>query len=188
MVNFKFDRPVPGQSLTADPGKYPYERPPEINDPEEAMMYHVLKLSEPKVMKSAFGLLEQGVDLVTLVEGILRNGVANGIHSIDVSMIIAPTIHEYIKDTADAVGIEYDEGVDEEGDTEGSYKVNRNIALKKLTGGDTEAAPEMREEIELPARKQSPREDPRQLSLDLEDEQEQQEPMPSGKGLMSRGM
>ena len=46
--------------------------------------------------------LEAGLDLVRLVQGILRSAVMEGIHPIDVSLIIAPVIHEYIKGFTDA--------------------------------------------------------------------------------------
>ena len=40
----QFERPVPGQSLTTTPKSAPYERPPEITDPIEALDYHLDKL------------------------------------------------------------------------------------------------------------------------------------------------
>jgi len=181
MPDFRFGRPVPGQSLTSEPGKYPYERPPEINDPEEALMYHLLRLSEPQTMKAAFQTLEIGVDLVTLVEGLMRGAVSQGIHSIDVSMIVAPTVHEYIKDTADAIGIDYEEGLEEEDDGEASYKTNRMVAMRKLRELGVEP---MTEEEEVVASEPMPQEEETQMSLDLGEEEQ---PM-MGKGLMSRGM
>ena len=38
----------------------------------------------------------------------------DGIHSIDISLSIAPVIHEYIKGYADAMDIDYDEGFEDE--------------------------------------------------------------------------
>jgi len=40
----QFERPVPGQSLTTTPKSAPYERPPEITDPMEALDYHLDKI------------------------------------------------------------------------------------------------------------------------------------------------
>ena len=48
--------------------------------------------------------------MVTAVEGILRSAVLEGIHSLDVSILIAPHIHEYIKGQADVLKLNYDEG------------------------------------------------------------------------------
>lgn len=126
----RFGRPIPGQSLTTPPRNFPYERPPEITDPEQALQVHLYRLSEDETMEDVLYYLELGVDLVTMVEGILRAGVMNGLHSIDVSLIIAPAIHEFIKVTADEVGIEYEEGFeDKEGKKKKTYA--RNVLRAK---------------------------------------------------------
>tara|TARA_R110000796_G_scaffold153697_1_gene270272 strand:- start:976 stop:1521 length:546 start_codon:yes stop_codon:yes gene_type:complete len=109
-----FSAPIPGQSLTSEPKNSPWENPPQMNKPEEAVLWHLKKLDKPKSIKSVIGLLGLGLDLVTLTEGLLRGAVAEGRHSIDVSLLIAPVIHEYIKGIADASGVEYNEGLDDD--------------------------------------------------------------------------
>ena len=77
--------------------------------------------------------LELGVDLSTLVEGIARKAVLDGIHSIAISLSIAPVIHEYVKGYADAMDIDYDEGFeDEEQDRKLSEARNEILARKFL--------------------------------------------------------
>ena len=146
-----FDRPIPGQSLTDTPRNAPYERPPEVVDPEQALQIHLDRLNDPDRMEDAMFFLEMGVDLVTLVEGILRSAVMNGIHTIDVSLIIAPVIHEYIKSTADLLGVEFDEGFDnKEGRKRKTYARNAMLAKKKM--GQMGANPEaVASQIEEPA-------------------------------------
>ena len=106
----QFNRAIPGQSLTTPPKSAPYERPPQISDPLEAIDYHLEQLDDPKAVEELMFFLELGVDLSSLVEGVARKAVADGIHSIDISLSIAPIIHEYIKGYADAMDIDYDEG------------------------------------------------------------------------------
>ena len=125
-----FERPIPGQSLTAEPKSQAFERPPEITDPIEALDAHMDNLAREGAMEDALYFLEFGVDLVTLVQGILRGAVMEGIHSIDVSLIIAPVLHEHIKGFADASGVEYEEGFEnEEGKKALSYR--RDVARAK---------------------------------------------------------
>lgn len=125
-----FERPIPGQSLTAEPKSQAFERPPEITDPIEALDAHMDNLAREGAMEDALYFLEFGVDLVTLVQGILRGAVMEGVHSIDVSLIIAPVLHEHIKGFADASGVEYDEGFEnEEGKKALSYR--RDVARAK---------------------------------------------------------
>ena len=130
-----FDRPIPGQSLTTPPKNAPYERPPEVVDPEKALQIHLDHLTNPDRMEDAMFFLEMGVDMVTLVEGILRSAVMEGIHTVDVSLIIAPVIHEYIKSTADLLNVEYNEGFeDKQGKERRSYLRNTAMAQKKMEG------------------------------------------------------
>jgi len=109
-----FNAPIPGQSLTSEPRNYPWENPPEFPDAEGALLFHMDRLKKPDIMEAVAGLLTLGLDVVTLTEGILRGGVADGRHSIDISMLIGPIVHEYIVGVADAAGIDYDEGLEEE--------------------------------------------------------------------------
>jgi len=152
-----FERPIPGQSLTTEPKNAPYERPPEVVDPVEALNVHIENLLKPGAMEDALYFLEYGVDLVTLVQGILRGAVMEGIHSIDVSLIIAPVIHEYIKGFADADGLDYKEGWETEEEEKAlSYRRDAARAKKlmdKLREEEGQAIPttmkEMTEEPEM---------------------------------------
>ena len=161
-----FERPIPGQSLTAESKSQAFERPPEITDPIEALEAHMDNLAKEGAMEDALYFLEFGVDLVTLVQGILRAAVMEGIHSIDVSLIIAPVLHEHIKGFADAVGLEYEEGFEnKEGKKVLSYR--RDVArakemLKKIEeeeeedASSTDVISEAVEESEPEIEKQEP--------------------------------
>lgn len=165
-----FNKPIPGESLTSTPKNAPFENPPEVNDPEEALQIHLARLTEPDRMDKVMGLLDIGVDIQTMTEGILRSAVMNGIHSIDISLIIAPVIHEYIKLTADQVGIDYKEGFEEDEESESGidYMLSSIKSKEKLQEMDMipEEVPEQEEETVI-----------------LEDSEE----TPKLKGLMSRG-
>ena len=129
----QFNRAIPGQSLTTPPKSAPYERPPQISDPLEAIDYHLEQLDDPKTVEELMFFLQLGIDLSTLVEGIARKAVLDGIHSIDISLSIAPLIHEYIKGYADAMDIDYDEGFeDEEQDRKMSEARTELLARKFL--------------------------------------------------------
>lgn len=137
-----FSAPIPGQSLTSEPKNYAWENPPEFEAPEDALLWHMDRLQEPEKVKSILGLLELDLDVVTLTEGILRGAVAEGRHTIDVSMIIAPVIHEYIVGTANAVGIDYkeglEEGLDEEQMTYDIEEFKARKILDEMEGEDPE--------------------------------------------------
>ena len=171
-----FSAPIPGQSLTSEPKNSPWENPPQFSAPEDALIYHIERLKDPKKVKSIAGLLTLGLDVVTMTEGLLRNAVIGGRHSIDVSLIIAPIIHEYIVGLADAAGIEYNEGIEEEDVDikEIEYSIRSREAEKILKDLKDN------KEIDLGTMSDEPVE-MEEMSEEVEIE-EQEEPM----GLMSR--
>ena len=155
----QFERPIPGQSLTTESKGAPFERPPEIAEPLEALDRHLDALDNPGAVQEAMFFLEMGVDLVTLVEGITRNAVMQGIHSIDVSLIISPVIHEYIKGYADAMNIEYDEGFGKsDHDEKITYARNEMLARKVLSEMSAKRNQEGMQE-EMPTETPAPQEE-----------------------------
>lgn len=107
----EFSAPIPGQSLTTPPKNFAWERPPEVTDPEEALKMHLTRLSQPDMIQSIMHLIDlQGLDIQTITTGIVRGAVSKGIHSIDVGMMVSPVLHEFIKETANYMGIEADDG------------------------------------------------------------------------------
>jgi len=169
-----FERPIPGQSLTTEPKNAPYERPPEIVDPIEAIDVHIDNLLKPGAMEDVLYFLEYGVDLVTLIQGILRSAVMEGMHSIDVSLIIAPVLHEYIKGFAEAADLDYDEGFENE-------QQKKALSYRR----DVDRAKKMLEEL----RKQEGEEIPttmEEMTEEPEMEPEVEEEEPAKVGLMVR--
>ena len=120
------NRPIPGQSLTTTPKNAQYEQPPLIVDPEEALQLHLKRLSKPRSMEDILEFIDTGVDVRTIVEGILRGAVLNGIHSIDVSLIIAPVIHEFVRGLPLAAGIDFEDGFEDQQDVdEAMYRIKK---------------------------------------------------------------
>ena len=131
-----FSAPIPGQSLTSEPKNSPWENPPQISSPEDALMWHIDRLTKKERTKAAVTMMQLGIDIVTLTEGILRAAVSEGRHSIDVSLIIAPIVHEFIKNIAEESGIDYEEGIEEEemSQEDIDYAVESRKASKILEG------------------------------------------------------
>lgn len=162
---------LPGQSLTAEPKNAPYENPPEMTNPDDAVMWHLERLTEEDRMEALFDILELGMDVVTITEGLLRGAVMEGRHSIDVSMIIAPIIHEFVVSSAKQAGIEYEEGFPDDSEKRDlvKYQINSRKASKKLAELDMEVEDEgleldveegmsmSEEEVEMDTVKEAPK-------------------------------
>tara|TARA_R100000315_G_scaffold62169_2_gene42558 strand:+ start:244 stop:765 length:522 start_codon:yes stop_codon:yes gene_type:complete len=167
----QFDRPIPGQSLTTPPKAAPYERPPDVTDPREALELHLDNLMKEGAMDDVLFFLEEGLDLVTLVEGIARSAVMEGVHSIDISLIIAPVLHEFIKGAALRAGIDFEEGFENK-KAKQAITYSRNVSrakrmLKELKGED-KPDPMSLEDTEMPEPQETmeqPMEEPEQQGL-----------------------
>ena len=126
-----FSAPIPGQSLTTEPKGFPWERPPEIVDPEEAIQFHLARLSEPEMLDVILDLIEvEELTVKTLTSGILPGAVAGGMHTIDVALLIAPVVHEFIKQGAIAFGLNPDDGFENK-EEKAEYKKARTTSLAK---------------------------------------------------------
>lgn len=123
----KFQAPIPGQSLVAQPRGKPYERPPEVVDPEALIQQITGRLMDEERMGALFDTLETGMSIYTVTKGILRTAVANGFTTIDAAMLVAPAIHEFVKSSADMAGVKYEEGLEKPVDP----KKQRDIELAK---------------------------------------------------------
>lgn len=170
-----FSAPIPGQSLTSEPKNYAWENPVKYTDPEDALLWHMERLDTPKRIKAVVQLLELGLDVVTMTEGIARNAVAQGIHTIDTSLIISPVIHEFITGAADAADIDYNEGLEEElDDEEFKYAIEESKAKKILANmeddEEMDLAPLMEESEDI------------EMTEDKTEDMSEEEPM----GLMAR--
>lgn len=189
-----FDRPQPGFSLTQEPKGAPFENPPEIVDPEEAAKFHLDNMNNANAFEDIAHFLDSGLDIPTLVQGILRSAVFQGVHSIDVSLIIAPILHEFIKDVAEATGTDYDEGISDDKER-AVIRYQRNVSraekmLKKL-GIDAEETVSGEE-------KPDSMEDQMEAMIVADEEEKPMEetpmeepteaPMEEPKGLMSRSV
>ena len=197
---------IPGQSLTDEPKNFAWERPPEITNPDKAIAYHIDYLSNPEVVESTLFILASGLPVKNFVDVLLTNAVGNGIHSIDISMIIKPVLEEAVVLTAVEADIKFLEEFDNSKAKEASRKTREEtLILSRLKEAledredqgdeglieDTVSA--LGEQPMDMGEEGSPIDDSEMPLEDMaqQDNMMEQEPMPSsdtGMGLMSRGM
>lgn len=127
-----FSAPIPGQSLTDEPKNYPWERPPEINDPREAIKYHLDGINKPETIDNVLELIQIGTPIRALSETILTTAQMEGIHTVDVSLIIRDVVYEELISIAEEAGLDYISG-EEPDEEEVKQKQDRHVLsmLKK---------------------------------------------------------
>jgi len=84
-----FNRPIPGQSLTAPPGGMPYEQPPQYATEDEAMYYVLERLSDPDVAPAIKHGMDKGMYASDITNGLLLKGFSQGKFTADVAGLIA---------------------------------------------------------------------------------------------------
>ena len=100
-----FDRPIPGSSLTAKKGKYPYENPPEIVDVRDVLNYYLEKIGNEDSIDDIALVCEMGVPLKPIVQSLVTSQQMEGVHSIDTGLMVAPILHAFLKQAVEAQGV-----------------------------------------------------------------------------------
>jgi predicted transcriptional regulator len=186
--------PIPGQSLTDEPNNFAWERPPEISDPDEAVVFHLDRLSEKPIVDSVLHLLQMGFPVDVLTRSILTGAVGSGMHSIDVSLLISPVIEEEIAYMGTTAGINFKDTFGNDTDDEIQEKKLKDVIMVRLEeelGKGDESF--IRETTEALGSSQESALETMQDEATPEQEEQQQEiednnPIDRGQGLMSRGV
>jgi len=152
--------PIPGMSLTKEPGNAPYEQPPLYTSPEEALSFYLKKFDDEEKLDDFLFLLENKLPLATFVDGLTSIGVMEGYHSIDVKVLLGPVLHDYIYNLCIAAGFE---PVEKSGPSREKRDKNRmdqrtkfllsqalNSPTEEITPEDTEEAQELLDEQDAP--------------------------------------
>ena len=96
-----FDAPVAGQSLTDEPGNYPWEHPPKTTTPEETLDKLWNRLTDPEVAEQMIAMMDAGVPVEALARVITFTGFAEGEFTPDVGFLVAEPLMKMLA----AIGI-----------------------------------------------------------------------------------
>ena len=99
--------PIPGMSLTQEPGNMPWENPPELSDIYEVMQFYLEKLLNVETEDMLLVSLDEGAAVESVAEAITMSGTMNGRHSLDLAFLVNPYVRELIRYVADSANIEY---------------------------------------------------------------------------------
>ena len=104
----QFSAPLPGSSLALNkPGDRPFERPPQLDTVEQALGYYFKSFSNDEVIDDLMTLLEMGIPINPVVKTIYTSSVMNGVHNLDVGLLVAPVLSEFLASVATSYGIEH---------------------------------------------------------------------------------
>ena len=99
--------PVPGQSLTVEPGSVPWEQPPQYVTVDDVASFYSDKLDNAEAIFELMSLLEKGTPILTIVNTMIKASIMKGYHTVDTGFLVTPIIGEIIKTLADLNDVPY---------------------------------------------------------------------------------
>ena len=99
--------PIPGQSLTVEPGSVPWEQPPQYVTIDDVASFYSDKLDNPEAIFQLMSLLEDGIPILTIINTMVKTSIMKGYHTVDTGFLVTPIIVEIIKTLADLNDVTY---------------------------------------------------------------------------------
>ena len=124
-------RPVPGQSLTHEVRARPWQNPPQFNTVEESMDWYLERFDNPELVEQMLSIIENNLPLSVIANSMHLGAVLQGVHSIDVGVLITPIIIEILRTLAEKTDTDYVIG-DEPEDTDRPSDAVIESAVNKI--------------------------------------------------------
>ena len=124
-------RPIPGQSLTHELRARPWQNPPQFNTVEESMDWYLERFDNPELVEEMLSIIENKVPLSVIANSMQLGAVLQGVHSIDVGVLITPIIIEILRTLAEKTDTDYVIG-DEPEDTDRPSDAVMESAVNKI--------------------------------------------------------
>lgn len=111
---FELNGPIPGENYTSDTRNYPWHRPPQFVDYDEAIDYLIERIDQKEVTHTMTTLMEMEQDVVTITTMLLINAISEGRISVDLALLISGPVARYIQIVGEGVGVKVEMGLTED--------------------------------------------------------------------------
>jgi hypothetical protein len=105
--NMFLSAPIPGQSLTVEPGSVPWEQPPQYTTLAEVVGFYTEKMDNPDVILELLDVIERDIPILTIVNTFTKTSLMNGYHTVDLGFLVTPILVEMIKTIAELNDVPY---------------------------------------------------------------------------------
>ena len=126
--NLFLDAPIPGQSLTVEPGSVPWENPPQYVTLADVVGFYTEKMDDPEVILDLLDTIKRDIPILTIVNTLTKASLMKGYHTVDVGFLVTPILVEMIKTIAELNDVPYIISYDDQMKTE---RVNPRV-IKQL--------------------------------------------------------
>lgn len=156
--------PIPGENFTSDTKNYPWHRPPEFDDLDDAIEYASKKILSRDASLSMMTLAKNGVPLSSISQMFLMGGVMRGKWTPDYALLMAGPVSHILSLVAKASDIDFTLGIEddpimysdgffktmEELDNEETSAVETMGGMLDASLGPSEGSPESVEDSQAP--------------------------------------
>jgi hypothetical protein len=98
---------APGISWTAPEKSRPWQQPPQLVNIGDVIQRYMNGFADPEAMSNAIDALETKVPLSVMAQSIMLNYVSEGVHTLDMGILIMPVLIELLVTFANLSKIEY---------------------------------------------------------------------------------
>ena len=88
----RLDAPVPGESLTSEPGNYPWESPPQYPKVSDGFLWVFNQMHKEPQLTQLISLLDTGVPVEALAKTLLFTGFLEGKWSVDGAILLTEPV------------------------------------------------------------------------------------------------
>lgn len=107
-----FDGPIPGENFTADTKNFPWHRPPQYTNMDDAIEAVIKKVMDDESSDAFLTMIEMGFSIVDVAQLLVQSGVGAGKWSVDFGILLAGPIAHILVIMCRGYGLEFDLGVD----------------------------------------------------------------------------
>lgn len=144
------EAPIPGMSLTKEPGSRPWENPPQLTELYEVVDYYTERLTNPELVESLLDAFSKDAPIYETTKGLINMSVMQGVHSIDTGMLVVPVVVEMLITLAELNGVGY---IIEQADKDRMTSVDPKTAKKAIEEVKQAEMQRQEEPVETPPKK-----------------------------------
>jgi len=125
------DAPVPGEGMTHELGDRPWQKPAQLTNVDDVMPFYRDKITDEEFIPQLLQVIELGIPLTTIANAMQSAAVMEGVHSIDVGVLMLPIIVELLKFVAEKNNVKYVTGM-EKRDVKPNDEMVTALAMKEI--------------------------------------------------------
>lgn len=106
------DGPIPGENFTSDTKNFPWHRPPQYTNLDDAIEAVIKKVMDDESFDSFVTMIELGFSITDVAQLLVQSGIGAGKWSVDFGILLAGPIAHILVIMCRGLDVEFDLGVD----------------------------------------------------------------------------